>query len=154
MRMQMGAIRDLYDKLLYGKYSELVRYGIFGVLNVVVTWVTYALFVLAGITPTISNALSWVIGVLVAFVCNKFWVFDSRSTESKTVGREFVSFLGGRVVTGVVAIIGFPILYSLGMNQSLMGVDGFPAKIVTSAVEIALNFVISKYLVFIKKKGQ
>jgi len=146
----MGRIGDLYNSLIYGKYSELVRYGIFGVLNVVVTWVTYALFVLVGVDPSISNALSWIIGVLVAFVCNKFWVFDSKSTETKTVGREFVSFIGGRILTGIVAIVGFPILYNLGLNQSLLGVDGMWAKIIVSAIEIALNFVISKYLVFRK----
>jgi len=146
------SLRDLIHECLYGRYSELVRYGIFGVLNVVVTWVTYSIFVLVGINPTISNALSWVIGVLVAFVCNKFWVFDSKSTETKTVGREFISFVGGRILTGIVAIVGFPILYNLCLNQSLFGVDGLWAKIITSAIEIALNFVISKYLVFIKKK--
>ena len=146
----MGKIRELYDSLIYGKYSELVRYGIFGVLNVVVTWVTYAVFVLVGVDPVISNALSWIIGVLVAFVCNKFWVFDSKSTETKTVAAEFVSFIGGRILTGVVAIVGFPILYNLGLNQALLGVDGLWAKIIVSAIEIALNFVISKYLVFRK----
>lgn len=144
----------MVDELLNGKHSEAVRYILFGGLNVVVTWVAYSVLVVLGADLNVSNILSWVIGVLVAFVCNKFWVFRSTSTEGKTLGREFVSFFGGRIFTGIVAFVGFPILYGLGLDQSFMGVDGLPAKILTSVIEIALNFVISKYLVFLKPKTE
>lgn len=148
------SFRGFVDEILNGKYSEAVRYLIFGALNVVITWVSYSLLVVLGTDLNVSNILSWIIGVLVAFVCNKFWVFRSKSTEGKTLGREFVSFIGGRIFTGIVAFVGFPILYALGLDQSFMGVDGLPAKILTSVIEIALNFVISKYLVFLKPKTE
>lgn len=148
----MGKVRDAADSLLNGSHSEAVRYLIFGALNVFVTWGTYALLVNVGVDIVWSNAISIVIGVLFAFVCNKLWVFDSRSTDLNTVGREFLSFVGGRAFTAVLAMVLFPALYNLGMNQSLLGTDGFPAKIVTTVVEVAVNYVISKYFVFIKKE--
>jgi putative flippase GtrA len=81
-------------------------------------------------------------------VVNKLYVFNSRNMETKTVGKEAASFTIGRILTGLVAIIGFPILYNLGLNQKLFGVDGFVAKITVSVLEILLNYLFSKYLVF------
>ena len=144
----MGVAGDTYDFAINGKYSEYIRYVIFGVLNVIVTWVAYAVFVIVGIDPVISNGLSWIVGVIVAFVCNKFWVFDSRSTSRGTVEREAVTFIAERIFTGVLAIITFWFLYDIGINQFIFGLEGFYAKILTSGMEIVLNFFISKYYVF------
>jgi len=144
----MGVVGDTYDYVVDGKYSEYVRYIIFGVLNVLVTWVAYAIFVIAGIDPVISNGLSWVVGVIVAFICNKFWVFYSKSVARDTVEREAVTFLAERIFTGVLAIVTFWFLYDIGINQFIFGLEGFYAKILTSGMEIVLNFFISKYYVF------
>ncbi|MCQ2079409.1 MAG: GtrA family protein [archaeon] len=146
------SVRSLIDKLFYGKHGEAMRYMFFGVLNVIVTWVSYAALVLVGVDPVISNAASWVIGVAFAFVVNKLFVFNSKTTEVREVGKEAATFTLGRIITGVFAIVGFPILYNLGLNGSLLGVDGFLAKIIVSAVEIILNYFFSKYLVFQKKE--
>ena len=82
----MSFVRDLIDKIFYGKHGEAMRYLFFGFLNVIVTWVSYAALVLVGIDINISNAASWVIGVAFAFVVNKLYVFNSRNMETKTVG--------------------------------------------------------------------
>ena len=37
---------------------------------------------------------------------------------------------------------------TIGLNQKLFGVDGFVAKITVSVLEILLNYLFSKYLVF------
>lgn len=138
----------LINNLFYGKHGEAIRYIFFGGLNVVVTWVSYAVLVLIGVAPTISNAASWVIGVTFAFVVNKLYVFNSKTMETKAVGKEAASFTLGRIATGIIAIVGFPILYNLGLNQQLLGVDGFLSKITVTVIETALNYFISKYLVF------
>lgn len=147
----MSFVRDLIQKVFYGTHGEAMRYLFFGALNVLVTWVSYAALVLVGVDPVISNAASWVIGVAFAFVVNKLYVFNSKTKKAKTVGKEAVYFTVSRVITGAIAILGFPVLYDMGMDQSLMGVDGFLAKIVVSVIEIALNYVFSKYWTFRKK---
>lgn len=139
-------IRGVYDK-----HGEAIRYIFFGGLNVIVTWVSYAALVLAGIDPVLSNAASWVIGVVFAFIVNKLYVFGSKSLTFGVVARELVTFFGARIITGLIAIFGFPVLYDMGLNQSFMGVDGFIAKITVSVIEIALNYVFSKYYIFRKK---
>ena len=140
-------IRDIYDTVMT-KYREPVAYVFFGGLTTVVNWFAYMLFVWMGIEINLSNILSWVVGVLFAFVVNKWFVFENKSLEPKVVLTEMGAFFGARILTGVIAAILFPVLYNLGMNQSFMGTDGLPAKIVTSIIEIILNWVFSKYLVF------
>ena len=151
MNDTMSALRDHIDRIFYGKHGEAMRYIFFGCLNVVVTWVSYAALVLAGVNPSISNAASWVIGVLFAFVVNKLYVFNSKTLETKTVGKEAATFTISRVITGIIAIVGFPILYALGMDQHILGVDGFAAKITVTVIETVLNYFFSKYLVFTHK---
>ena len=127
----------------------MMRYVFFGCLNVVVTWVSYAILVaLLNINPTVSNAASWIFGVTFAFVVNKRYVFNSRSKKTATVGKEAASFTLGRIATGIISIVGFPIFYHLGLNQEVMGIDGFLSKIVVTVIEVTLNYLISKYLVF------
>ena len=145
----MGLL-DFCNKIIRNR--EIMMYLIFGVLTTIVSWLSYALFVHLGIDINISNALSWVCGVLFAFVTNKWFVFMSRTVTVKALLYELGSFFSARIVTGVIAIVLFPILYAIGLNQSLFNTDGFIAKLVTSAIEIILNWVFSKYIVFRRKK--
>ncbi|MDR0198887.1 MAG: GtrA family protein [Methanomassiliicoccaceae archaeon] len=131
---------------------EAVLYLAFGALTTLISWGSYSLFVLLGVDLNTSNILSWICGVSFAFVTNKWFVFGSRSTERKVVAKEAGSFVAGRIATGVLAIVMFTILIANGMGGHFMGVDGLPARIVTSGVEIILNWGISKYLVFAKKR--
>ena len=147
----MSKIIDLYNDLM-AKYKEPILYVFFGGLTTLINLLSYMVFVWIGIDINISNALSWVCGVLFAFVTNKWFVFESKNTSFKIVLYEAASFFSARIFTGVIAIVLFPILYHLGLNQSLLGTDGFLAKIVTSIIEIILNWLFSKYIIF--KKGK
>ncbi len=130
---------------------EVIMYLIFGGLTTIVSWVTYALFVHLGIEINVSNILSWTCGVLFAFTTNKWFVFMSKSVSAKTLLYELGSFFSARIFTGIIAWILFPILIFIGLDQSLFNTDGFLAKIITSIIEIVLNWLFSKYVVFRKK---
>lgn len=60
-------------------------------------------------------------------------------------------FFGARITTGVIEIGGLPLLYYIGVKQSLFGVEGFAAKILVSVIVVILNYVFSKIFVFNKK---
>jgi len=137
---------------MFAKHREGMLYLIFGGFTVLVSWATYAVFVWSGIDINISNILSWICAVAFAFVTNKWMVFRSRSLEKKVIAKEAGSFLIFRIITGIIAIIAFPILYGLGMDQSLFGIDGLIARIAVSLIEIALNYLASKFVVFKEKK--
>jgi putative flippase GtrA len=142
----MGFIKDMYMK-----YREAVLYVICGGFTTLVSWASYALFVWAGMELNLSNILSWICAVLFAFVVNKWIVFESRSTEGKTVAKELSLFFGARIFTGVLSWILFPILLWMGLNQTILGTEGLIAKIIVTIVEIALNWIFSKYMIFKKK---
>jgi putative flippase GtrA len=140
---------------LYLKYREIINYLIFGGGTTVVSLLTYALFV-QGLHLSImgSKALSWVCAVTFAFVTNKLWVFDSKAHDGKTLLREAAGFYGSRIATGLVELGGLPLLMKLGLDQALFGVDGFAANLVVTVVVIILNYILSKFLVFKKKKSE
>ena len=140
-------------KSLFMKYKEPILYLFFGGCTTLVSWVTYALFAGAmGLGVNVSNGLSWVISVLFAFVTNKLFVFESRAWAAKTVLREAGSFVSARIFTGVLTMLGVPLLMKIGLDQSVLGVEGMVAKVSMSVIEILLNYVFSKLFIFRKKK--
>ncbi|MCL2498632.1 MAG: GtrA family protein, partial [Symbiobacteriaceae bacterium] len=106
-----------------------LRYLIFGVATTAVNWLTYTLLQQTTTLPlALNNAVAWAVAVLFAFITNKLWVFTSPSWEKELVWREGVTFLASRLASGVIEIVGVPLLYSLGVDQSLFGVEGLVAK--------------------------
>lgn len=160
-------------KSLFIKYKEIIMYIIFGVLTTLVNWVVYTvlikifgsaaesqtvLFTLFGRNITtkvfyifIANFVAWVAGVLFAFVTNKLWVFESKSWRFGLVMKELWLFVLARLITGVLEWFGVPLLWAIGLDQDLFGIDGFLAKIVVSVVVVILNYVFSKLIIFRKK---
>lgn len=136
------------------RYREGILYVVCGGFTVLVSWATYALFVWLGLDLNVSNILSWVCGVSFAFVVNKWIVFLSHSTSKTVLTKEISSFFFLRIVTGVIAIVLFPILCDIGLQMSFLGTEGFVAKIIVSVVEIVLNYVASKFVVFNKRKSE
>ena len=132
----------------YKKHQETVLYLIVGGLTTIVNWGTYAVLVQIGVEINISNIISWIAGVTFAFVMNKWFVFESKCLAPVVVLRELGSFFAARIVTGVIAIVLFPIVYALGMDQTILEIDGFVAKMFTTIIEVILNWIFSKYLIF------
>lgn len=160
-------------KALFTKYKEIIMYIIFGVLTTLVNWVVYTvliklfgsaaesdviLFSLFGRNISmkifyifIANFVAWVAGVIFAFVTNKIWVFESKSWRFGMVMKELWLFVLARLITGVLEWFGVPLLWAIGMDQDLFGIDGFLAKIVVSVIVVILNYVFSKLIIFRKK---
>lgn len=139
------------------KYKEMILYIITGGLTTLVNWVVYALctFVLPIQSEEqlvfASNVIAWVTAVLFAYVTNRKWVFESHTTGAKNLLKEFTSFVGARLLTGILEIVGVPALVMIGLNQTLFGIEGFIAKILISAIVMVLNYVFSKVFIFKKK---
>ena len=133
------------------KHDEGVRYIIFGFLTVIVSWISYALLALAGVNYSVSNGLSWFCAVIFAFFVNKYFVFRSMDSKKQTLGAELLEFFAARIFTGAVAIILFPILIRIGLDFVFLGVPGLFARGVNTAVEVILNYILSKFVVFRRK---
>lgn len=135
-------------------------YLIFGVLTTVVSWGSYALFeILFGafignsiVLSAVANVLSWIVAVLFAYITNKLWVFESKSFKGNVLIKELIAFVGARLATGVFEWVGVPLLMIMGLDQSILGIEGMVAKVIVSVVVVILNYVLSKLFVFKKKK--
>jgi len=131
------------------KQQEIISYLFFGGLTTLVNFAVYIFFVhLIGFSIAVSNVIAWVAAVLFAFVTNKLWVFQSRSWMAKQVLREAGAFLGARIATGLLDIVGVPLLFYTGLRYPLFGIEGFAAKLTIMLIVIALNYVFSKVFVF------
>ncbi len=147
-------------KELFLKYKEVIMYLVFGVLTTLVSWGSYALFEIgldtfiknAILLSAIANVLSWIAAVAFAFVTNKLWVFESKSWKAGLVVKELGAFVGSRLLTGVLEWVGVPGLMLIGLDQSILGIEGMLAKVLISVIVVILNYVLSKLLVFRKKK--
>ena len=126
----------------------------FGGATTFVNWGVYGLLMqFSGFTIAVSNGIAWITAVVFAFIVNKIWVFNSRSWHPLLVVREGGLFLGARILSGLLEIIGVPLLYHLGFNYPLFNIEGFAAKIIVSIIVIVLNYIFSKMIIFRKNKG-
>lgn len=153
-------------KELFKKYKEVITYIIFGVLTTVVSWGSYTVFVeMLSMKVFLGNLLSWVCAVVFAYVTNKLWVFESKSWKPSVIGKEIITFVASRGVTGVIEILCVPLLAKTGFDNIFYGIlekmnisigilftDGIYSKIFLSVIVVILNYFFSKFVIFAKKK--
>ncbi len=141
------------DKIinLYKKYKEVINYLIMGVLTTLVSIITYFIFSsILDIKNTFlfmtANVLSWVCAVIFAYITNKKFVFESKTSGKKDTFKEFVLFVSSRVTTLLIelAFMFFAVKIIL-INDKI-------SKIAAQIIVIILNYVFSKIFVFKKKK--
>ncbi|MBQ6080384.1 MAG: GtrA family protein [Muribaculaceae bacterium] len=74
---------------------QLLKYGVIGVLNTLITLVTfYLLNTKLGLSYGVSNVAGYVLGVINSFLWNRNWVFKTK----KNFRRELVLFVGGFLI--------------------------------------------------------
>ena len=159
-------------KLIYRFFTkEFISYIFFGVMttlvNLAVFYLTKKLFATIGwngvfntIVPEDSkivelfsggseyldaNLIAWVAGVIFAFVTNKLFVFESKSWKPSVAGKEFTGFVGARVFSLVVEMLGMFVMVTLLTWNELV------AKLIVGVVVVILNYIFSKLLIFKKK---
>ena len=128
---------------LFKKYKEQIMYLIFGVVTTLVCWgVSYLLEVCFNITGWKASAIAEPIAMVVAYITNKIWVFESKCNNFKELIKEMFSFFSARIIT---------ILMSMGMNFIFIDTLGFPNmmfKMIISVIVVILNYVFSKLFIF------
>lgn len=154
-------------KELFVKYREIISYLFWGGMTTVVSWGTYSIFAIVfadmnnmirilglemSVKILLANALSWVCAVIFAYVTNKLWVFQSKSWKAKVWLPEFAKFVSTRLLTGAGEIVAVPLLVSLGLNQTILGIEGMVSKVVVSVLVVILNYIFSKLFIFKSKE--
>ena len=139
----MKKIINYFIKLL-GR--EAFMYLVFGVLTTIVNFIIYYIFNIilsfsAGFSTTIASAIA----ILFAYITNKIWVFESKTSNKKELFSEFLKFISARIFTYFVDLILLVIFVDkLHFNSIIM-------KIIVSIIVIVLNYIASKLVIFKNK---
>ena len=140
-------------KALCVKYREILVYIIVGGMTTVVSWgckfLWGAIFYPGVSIPTVAQNTVLVIvenvaGILFAYFPNRKWVFQSKDPN---IFREFTGFVGSRLGT-------WGLSYVLNLLlTNVLHIDYRITTIIVGVVVVIGNYIISKFLVFRKKKG-
>ena len=131
---------------LVTKYKGMILYIIFGALTTFVNYLIYfPLYFSLSLSAVLSNAIAWAGAVLFAFLTNKPFVFESKDWSIVTTFRELLSFVGCRIMTGLLETV------AIFIFVDLLDYNGFVWKIVVSVAVVILNYVLSRVFVFNKK---
>ena len=133
---------------LYKKYKEVINYLIFGFLTTVLVLIVYYILTFTIIDPDdpimlqVANVISWLIGVLFAYVTNRKYVFESKN-ENKI--EEASKFIFARLVTLIMD------MFIMLIGVTLLKGNDKIVKIISQIVVIISNYLFSKILVFKKE---
>lgn len=160
-------------KSFYLKHKEIINYFVFGVITTVASlgaWyatITVGVIFMADETgePTmlldaIGSTVQWVVGVAVAFITNKKFVFVDAEKGIWVTVRQLIAFTGSRVLTYFMELfmnIGMIWVFeAFGYKTfELFGFDVTEriwAKLITAVAVVLTNYAISKLFVFKRKK--
>lgn len=132
---------------LLKKYKEIIFYGLFGVLTTLINIIVYYIGTkILNIDYLISNVIAWILSVAFAYITNKLFVFDNNDYDLKTITKEVTAFVSARGFTG---ILDMGIMYTF---VDLLLINDVVVKILTNVIVIILNYFLSKYWIFRKKK--
>lgn len=143
-KIKLNKIANVYEE-----HKEGMRYLIFGafttVVNILVAAFTYYIL-FARFSESIKVNLSTVVAIIVAwifaYITNKMYVFDSKTTSIRELLKEIVSFVGCRILTAIVEIVMMNIFVTkLEWNYMI-------TKIIVNIIVIILNYIFSKLFIF------
>lgn len=138
---------------VYKKYEEQINYLIVGGLTTVVGVGSKLLLLFTildqtnGLQLQIAEIISWVLAVLFAYITNRIFVFKSK-VKGKNQVREALNFVKGRVFTQLIQMFIMWFFVTLLKLNSNIWVIIF--TLICQVMQIILNYVISKLLVFKK----
>ena len=101
---------------------------------------------LAGTGESLATVIGQILSITFAYVTNKIWVFESKTSSVKELFKEVVSFVGCRGVTFLLDLFVVTKLFI-----EVMGLPDVPVKIIGNIVIIILNYLFSKLWIFSKK---
>lgn len=118
-------------------------YLIFGFLTTLINLFTFYICInIFNIDELISNIIAWIIGVIFAFITNKFFVFESK--QKNILIKELLAFISSRLTTLIIEeIILFIFIIKLNLNAYIV-------KLIAQIIVIVFNYILSKFLVFKK----
>ncbi len=142
-------MKEKFNELTKKLFSkEVILYVVFGVLTTLVNWgVFYILNSLCKMEDNAANVIAVIAAVLFAYFTNKDWVFHSEAKNFKERLAEFGKFMAGRAFTMVLEIGLDALLFKTTIPKMV-------TKVVVTVIVVILNYFLSKFFAFSKKKSK
>jgi len=134
------------DKILdiYYQYREIIDYIFFGGLTTLVNIVVFFIFdTILGWPYLVANAIAIILSILFAYITNKLYVFKTSTNELRENIYEFIKFVGFRLLSGLADMT------SMWILVDLIFIDTNIAKLFTQFIVVVLNYVFSKFFIFL-----
>lgn len=127
---------------------ETVLYVVFGAITTVVNIVSFQFcFNLLGIPTLIANGIAWILSVLVAYVTNKLFVFQSHNEHMGQFFKEMLMFFAARLLSFGIDELGMWLM----VDMAHMG--GGLSKVAMNVIVLILNYIFSKWFIFSSGAG-
>ena len=82
---------------------EIIRYAVIGIFNTIVGYCVFLIFINEfGFSASISNTISYAIGIALAYILNAVFVFKGAKHTSKSFMKFALSFLGAYSINIIV----------------------------------------------------
>lgn len=130
---------------IYKKYKEQILYIAFGGGTTLVNIISYWIFDKLSFATAVSTAIAWFLSVAFAYITNKIFVFNSKTSTLASVLKETFYFYVCRLATGVLDL-GIMMLF-----VDVLGFNGLLIKILSNILVIVLNYIFSKLIIFKKQ---
>lgn len=139
-------MKELINKLIKKFLTrEIILYLIFGIVTTLVSIGSFALFTrVFSLEENLSNILSIILAITVAFFTNRTLVFNSQAKTVKDFFSEVFKFILSRALTMLIEIFGFVLMFEI------LHINDLISKISITFLVIILNYIFSKLFVFKK----
>lgn len=126
-------------KALYGKFRDLILYGIIGTFSAGLDFVIYTLLVeFAGLPYLLANSISVLGGISTSFYLNRNYNFKVKDHAT----RRFAIFL----LVGICGLVFSNIILYLFIDQ--MSMNKILSKLLSIVLVVFFQFLLNKYLTF------
>ena len=126
---------------------QFIKFGLVGISNTLIAYVTYSLCVYIKIHYLIANAIGFLISVLNAYYWSDRFVFKKKEGETRsslwTLAKTYIAYGS----TGLLLASIFLYVY-----VDRLFISEYVAQLLVLVVTIPLNFIINKFWSFKTKK--
>lgn len=127
------------------QYREMIMYIIMGIFTTAVNISSF--YILVEILDTdykTATVIAWILSVLFAYITNKIYVFQQKTSDMRSLLRELAAFFSVRLLSlGIDLGMMILLVSQFHTNETL-------AKILDNVVIVVVNYIASKWLVFKK----